>query len=105
MSNKNITSLSTMLGSGDFIEIKGKQYKIKPIVLKDIEAFVSSNTGLGSQLFNLIDKKSKENVDKWLSKYCFDESDNPISLEIAMNDDWDVIDLKTFIKKLCDISG
>lgn len=105
MSNKETTSLSTMLASGDFIEIKGKQYKVKPIVLRDVEAFIGSNTNLGPQLFNLIDKKSKENIDNWLSKYCYDENDSPISLEIAINDDWDVVDLKTFIKKLCDISG
>ena len=37
--NENVTSLSTMLGSGVDVEIKGKKYTIKPIILKDIEDF------------------------------------------------------------------
>ncbi len=105
MSNKENTPLSTMLGSGDFIEIKGKKYKIKPIALKDIEAFVGSNINLGPQLFNLVDKKAKENINNLLVKYCYDENDNPVSLDIASEHEWDVVDLKTFVKKLCDISG
>lgn len=104
MSNKETTPLSTMLGSGEFIEIRGKQYKVKPLALKDIDMFIE-NTNLGPQLFNLIDKKAKENMNNLLSKYCYDENNSPISLEIAINSDWDVVDLKTFIKKVCDISG
>ena len=105
MSNKEVTPLSTMLGSGEFIVIKEKQYRVKPIALKDIDSFVNSNINLGSQLFNLIDKKAKDNLNNWLAKYCFDEKDNPMSLDIVTEQDWDIVDLKTFVKKLCDISG
>ena len=105
MANEKVTPLSTMLGSGDFIDIQGKQYKVKPIKLKDIDDFMGKNISLGSQLFNLVEPKSKKAIDSWLAKYCYDENSNPISLDIAIEQDWDVVDLKIFIKKLCDISG
>lgn len=99
------TPLSTMLGGGDFIEIQGKQYKIKPLKLKDVDNFIEKNVSLGSQIFNLADEKSKKDMNEWLSKYCYDENDSPVNFETAIEQDWDIVDLKTFIKKLCDISG
>jgi len=107
MSNEETTSttLSTMLGSGDEFNVKDKLYLIKPIALKDIEKFMKDNLSLGTQLFNVSDKKSKEKVDRWLTGYCFDENGNSVNLEKAMELDWDVIDLKEFFKKLCDFSG
>ena len=54
---------------------------------------------------NVMDKKAKEKIDKWLTGYCFDEKDNAVTLKEAMDNDWDVVDLKEFIKKLCDLSG
>lgn len=105
MANKEITPLSTMLGSGEFIDIKDKKYKVKPIALKDIDEFMSSHISLSNQLFNLADKKSKQVIDNWLTKYCTDEEGNPVSLQVATDSDWDVVDLKTFVRKLCDISG
>lgn len=61
MSNdsKTPTSLSVMLGEGGSLSVKGKSYTIKPIALKDIEKFMKDNLSLGSQLFNITDKKSK----------------------------------------------
>lgn len=103
--NKDVTSLSTMLGSGDEFIVKGKSYLIKPIALKDIEKFMKDNLSLGVQLFNVSDKQSKEKVNRWLTGYCFDGDGNTVSLEMAMANDWDVVDLKEFFKKLCDISG
>ena len=102
---KSPTPLSVMLGDGGSFDVKGKSYTIKPIALKDIEKFMKDNLSLGVQLFNVSDKKTREKVDIWLTGYCFDEEGNPVSLEKAMDEDWDVVDLKEFFRKLCDFSG
>jgi hypothetical protein len=99
------TPLSVMLGSGDFLIVKDKKYKVKPIALKDIEEFMSDELSIGSQLFNITNPDRRKKVDRWLTGYCLDEKDNPINLETAMNEGWDIVDLKEFMKKLCDISG
>lgn len=97
--------LATMLGTGQTFEAKGKAYTVKPIKLKDIETFMADNLSLGSQLFNVSDEEVRQKIDKWLKGYCFDEKNNPVTLEQAMSDDWDIADLKNFIKRLCDLSG
>jgi len=103
--NKVPTPLSVMLGVGESIPIKGKSYTIKPMLLADVEKFVKCNISLGNQLYNFIDEKSKKNVDEFITKYFFDDNDNPISLEKVLADGWDVVDLKNTLRKLCDISG
>lgn len=118
MSNEeNTTSLSTMLGSGNEFKVKEKLYVVKPIALKDVESFMVGNISMGAQLYNLTNKKNKDKVDRWLGGikdkdgtittkgYCYDSEGNPVTLDVAMNDDWDVVDLKNFFQKLCDISG
>lgn len=102
---KTPTPLSVMLGSGDFLIVKDKKYKVKPIALKDIEEFMSDDLSISSQLFNITNPERRKKIGKWLTGYCLDEKDNPISLEFAMSNDWDVVDLREFMKKLCDISG
>lgn len=103
--NKSPTPLSVMLGEGGLLNVNDKSYRVKPIELQDIEKFMNDNLSLGTQLFNITDEKSKEKVDKWLTGYCFDEEGIPVTLEIAMADKWNVVDLKEFFKKLCDFSG
>lgn len=94
-----------MLGDGDNFEMKDKVYRIKPIALKDVEKFMKDNLSLGSQMFNISDKKSKGKIDYWLKNYCFSEENKPVTLEKAMASNWDVIDLKRFFRKLCDFTG
>lgn len=98
-------SLSTMLGTGEAFEAKGKTYTIKPITLAHVEEFMADNLSMGSQLFNVVSKDSMTKVDKWLSGYCTDEKGEAMSLEKAMDDGWDIVDLKNFFRKLCDLSG
>lgn len=106
MSTENIvTPLSVMLQSGGDFEVKGKIYTVRPLALKDTEKFMKDNLSLGAQLFSVQDAASRKKVDKWLQGYCFDDKDAPVTLEKAMEGDWDVVDLKEFIKKLCDLSG
>lgn len=109
--NKTPTPLSVMLGSGEDFEVNGKIYKISPIMLIDVEEFMKSNMNLGSQLFSVSDKKEQAKIDRWLGGkgekkgYCYDEDGNPVTLEKAMADGWSIVDLKMFLRKLCDISG
>ena len=99
------TPLSTMLGSGESFEVNGKAYTIKPIKLKDVDEFMKDNLSMGSQFFNLAKDDAKEKTNKWLCGYCVDNKDEAMTLEKAMQDDWDLAHLKDFFKKLCDLSG
>jgi hypothetical protein len=102
---KSPISLSTMLGDGDDFEAKDKAYTVKPIALKHIDEFMKDNLSLGTQMFTISNPESKAKIEKWMNGYCFDEKGEPMSIEKAMADDWDIVDLKNFIKRLCDLSG
>jgi len=97
--------LSTMLGDGEKFHAKDKDYTVKPITLKHIEEFMQDNLSIGTQLFNVANKEARTKVDRWLSGYAINSKGEAMSLEKAMDDDWDVVDLKNFFKKLCDLSG
>lgn len=115
------TPLSVMLGAGEEFEAKGKIYTVMPIVAAHIEQFQKDNIFIGeNQLFNFFDEKSKKVMNKWLGGekvttkmldkeistiYCYDENDEPMNLEKAMADGWDVVDFKRYFRKLCDVSG
>lgn len=103
--NKTPTPLSVMLGDGGSFDVQGKTYAVKPLALKQVKEFMKDNLSLGPQFFNMTDEKSRKKVDKWLSRYCFDEEGNSVTLEKAEAEDWDVVDLKEFFKRLCDFSG
>lgn len=105
MSKKEVTPLSTMLGGDDSIEIAGKQYVIKVIKLKDIPEFEKDNLNFGPQYFSLAAKKERDKIDKWLSRYVFNAAGEPMTLDKATEEDWDVADIKTCLLKLVDISG
>lgn len=97
--------LATMLGNGDEFIANGKPYIIKPLQLKHVPEFMKDSVCLGSQIFNLASEKAKKNVDKWLSLYAKTKDGEPVSLQKAFDDGWDIIELKNFFKKLCDFSG
>ena len=97
--------LSTMLGSGDEFKVNDKKYTIKPMSLKDVDQFMQDNLSLGSQIFSISSPETKSKTDKWLSKYCFDEKNESVTLQKAMDADWNVVDLKKFFRNLCDLSG
>lgn len=102
---KTPTPLSVMLQSGGDFEVKGKMYTVRPLALKDTQEFMKDNLSLGPQLFNVTEKNASDKIGKWLQGYCFDDKNEPVTLEKAMEDNWDVVDLKEFIRKLCDFSG
>lgn len=110
---------SVMSGGRQEFKIRnGKKYSIKPMCAAHVEEFLKDNPSIGSQFLNLIKDESKKILDKWLgevsvdvdgvnvtAKYCLDEAGNLMSLKKAMQDGWDLVDIKNYIKELCDISG
>jgi len=98
------TPLSTMLGTGEEFFVGDKAYKVRPLKLKEIDEFLNDNISIGAQLFNVVNKDMREKLDKWLQR-CFTKGDKPLTLQMAMDDDWDLADLKMAIQRLIDISG
>jgi len=105
MSKQEATPLSVMTGSGSTFLVGEKAYTMRPIKLKDIAEFEEDKLNLGAQFFSLIDEEQKANLDKWLSRYVKDEEGNPVTIEKAMEDDWDLANLKNCVLRLIDISG
>lgn len=105
MAKKEATPLSVMLGSSESFIVGEKRYTVKPLKLKHVDEFVKDNLSLGLQLVNITNEEAKGKLDKWLSRQVVDEKGNPISLEKAMEDEWDLGDLKRCIQRLLDISG
>jgi hypothetical protein len=102
---KEAVPLSTMGDGGKPLPIAGKSYTVFPLKLKVVAEFTADNVNIGGQLFSMIDEERKKTVDKWLQKQVFDIHGQPMTLEKAMADDWDLADLKTAVKVLADISG
>lgn len=108
MANQEIKTpvpFSIMNGEGDSFVVGEKNYTVKPMLVGDALKFSDDNLSVGSQIFNIAIKEKREKINKYLSKYCTNDKGEPMSLESAIADDWDVVDLKEFIKKLVDISG
>lgn len=99
--------LSIMLGTlgGEGFKVGEKTYTVKPMALKHVDEFMKDNLSLGAQIFSLSNAGSRKKLEKWLTGYCYDANGEAMSLQKAMDDDWNVVNLKEFIKKLCDLSG
>jgi len=102
---REATPLSVILGLGAEFEAAGKKYTVKPLKLKDVEAFSGDNISLGAQLYNVLNQKARDTLDKWLSRYVFNEAGEGMTTEKAKADDWDLGDLKRCVQRLLDISG
>jgi len=103
--SKEVTPLTTMLGGGEFWEVQGKKYTVKPLKLKHEPEFTGDKINFGAQYFSLLDKKQRANIDKWMQRYLVDEKDEPVTLDMVIESDWDVADLKEFWHRLVRISG
>lgn len=105
-SNVKETPLSVMAGSGDFFKAQGKKYKVKPLKLKEVDELKNDEMFVfEGQFFNMSNPDNRKKLNKWIEKKATDESGEPLTLEKAMNDDWDLNDLKEFMRKLLDLSG
>jgi hypothetical protein len=104
---KKPVSLSTMLGiqGGNDFSVAEKKYVVKPMSLTEVDEFMVDNLSLSTQLFAVANEESRKKLEKWLSRHCFDKTGEPMTYEKAKNDDWSIVDLRDFIRKLCDLSG
>lgn len=106
MADKNTpTPFHVMTGEGEPFEIGDKTYTVIPMSVGDALKFLNESFSIGTQIFNLADKKSKNRIDEYLSKYCRNDKGEPMSIDKIVEDNWNVVHLKQFIRKLCDISG
>ncbi|HEX2925854.1 MAG TPA: hypothetical protein VHP38_06300 [Ruminiclostridium sp.] len=96
---------SVMNGDGESFVVNEKNYTVKPMLVGEALNFASSGLSLGPQIFNLGEKKAREKLDKYLSQYCTNESGEPMTIDKVSADNWNVVHLKLFIRKLVDISG
>jgi len=106
MEKKNAaTPFHVMSGEGEQFEVGNKAYTVIPMSVGDALKFLNESFSIGTQIFNLADKKNRKKIEEYLAKYCKDEKGEPMSLEKIVEDNWNVVHLKQFIRKLCDISG
>lgn len=121
MSNKNNspTSLSVMVGSGETFEANGKTYKIMPMPLAHVVEFTKDEVPVRALPFFLTDENSKKTINKWLGevsveladgnvitvKYCRNKDGELMTIDKATADGWTILDLKRYLRKLCDLSG
>lgn len=96
--------LSVMTGQGKTFLAQGKEYIIMPLKLKDVSPFLEDQIAIGSQIFNLSTPEAREKTDRWVRKTLY-KGDKQTTLDMLMEDDWDVTDLKMFWRELLEISG
>jgi hypothetical protein len=102
---KTPVPFSVMSGDGESFVVGEKTYTVKPMLVGDALKFAADGVSLGPQIFNLGDKKAKEKLEKYLSQYCTDELGEAITIDKIIAENWNVVHLKLFIRKLVDISG
>lgn len=107
MSNdeKNPVPFSVMSGDGEPFVVEEKSYTVKPMLVGDALKFAEDGLFIDVQLFNLGNKKARAKLDSYLTEYCINENGEPMSIEKIVTDNWNVVHLKQFVKKLVDISG
>lgn len=108
MSNKEAKApvpFSVMNGDGETLDVGKNSYTVKPMLVGDALKFADEGLSIGSQIFNLVSLEMRQKLDGYLSKYCFDKKNEPMSIDRIVKEEWDVVHLKNFIRKLVDISG
>jgi hypothetical protein len=107
MKDKNAASdLAKMVGTGDTVSIAGKSYRIIPLKLKEIPLFFDDNIILNEQqIYNIATPDAQEKTDKWLTAKVTCANGEPFSYQRAMDDDWDLDDLKDCLRHLARLSG
>lgn len=99
------TPFSVMIGEGETFKVGDKSYTVKPMLVGDAIKFLGESFSIGTQIFNLANKKAKAKLDEYLTKYCTNEKNEPMSINKVVEDEWNLVQLKEFMRKLCDISG
>ena len=99
------TPFSVMIGEGETFKVGDKSYTVKPMLVGDAIKFLGESLSIGTQIFNLANKKAKAKLDEYLTKYCTNEKNEPMNIDKIVEDEWNLVQLKEFMRKLCDISG
>lgn len=105
VTEKTPVPFSVMSGDGESFVVGEKNYTVKPMLVGDALKFAEDGLFIDVQLFNLGNKKAKAKLEEYLSRYCVDENNDPMSIEKITTDNWNVVHLKQFVKRLVDISG
>lgn len=108
MSNKEAKTpvpFSVMAGEGESFVVGEKTYTIKPMLVGDALKFIDDNLSVGTQIYNLALKKSRNLLDGYLKKYCIDEKGQPMTIERIIQDEWTLADLKRCVQQLTELSG
>jgi len=103
MAKKEATPLSVMTNGGGGFLIQGKEYTVKTLKIKDYDEFNKLN--FGNQFVTLSDPAEMEKTNKFMARYLFDATGEPMTIEKTGADDWDIVDLKNFLRKVIEISG
>lgn len=102
---KTPVPFSVMSGDGESFVVGEKSYTVEPMLIGDALKFSDEGFSIGSQIFNLANPDTREKLDKYLSQYCFSENGEPLSINKVIEEKWNVVHLKNFVRKLVDISG
>lgn len=94
--------------------VKGRDFTVKPLPLKHIINGDFQNSGiffptekdkLGQrQLYNFVDKKTRNELDKWMQRLLFLDG-VPVTLEQACEMEWDIVDIGRFLDISVQASG
>lgn len=102
---KDPIPFSVMSGEGDSFIVGEKVYTVKPMLVGDALKFLDDKISIDLQIFNLTNAKTKAKLSEYLSAYCANEAGEAMNIDKIIEDGWTVVDLKMFMRKLCDISG
>jgi len=105
MPKKEAVPLSVMAESGELFTVGKKKYRIRPLKLREVQEFKEDNINVGPQFVTFLTEEGKEKVDKWIQRCITDENGKPKKLEDLTNEDWDLVQLREAILKICDLSG
>lgn len=98
-----VTPLETMLGEAIDFPVKGKNYKVMPLLVKDNNEF--NGLYLGPQYFTINNPEDREKLEKFMPRYLFDKAGEPMTVEKISEDGWSVADIAKFLKKVIQVSG
>ena len=101
---KSPPSLKDLMGVSDKMVINDIEYSVKPLKLKDVAEFQEDQPSVGPQYFAIANPEQKKVTDKWLQRQV-DKDGEPVTLEMAMEDGWSVVDLREVILAIINVSG
>lgn len=94
-----------MTGSGSSFSAAGKTYRVRPLTLKETVKFSENPISINMQFYNMLNEDMRKTVDRYLKTCVTDENDKPVTLQKAIDDNWDLGDLQNAIDLICKLGG